>query len=43
MYDIRQTDIDLLQQRVKTIYTKIQLLNNQMTVIDEIDGAFIAA
>lgn len=41
MYDIQQTDIDLLQQRVKTIYTKIQLLNNQMTVIDEIDGAFI--
>ena len=41
MYDVQQTDLDLLRQRVKTIYTKIQLLNDQMNVLDEIEGAFI--
>lgn len=41
MYDIQQIDIDLLRQRAKTIYTRIQLLNDNMSVIDEIDGAFI--
>ena len=41
MYDVQQIDIDLLRQRAKTIYTRIQLLNDNMSVIDEIDGAFI--
>lgn len=41
MFDVQQIDVDLLNQRVKTIYTKIQLLNNKMLVMDEIQGAFI--
>lgn len=41
MFDVQQVDIDLLKQRTKTIYTKIQLLNSKMLVMDEIQGAFI--
>ena len=41
MYEVQQIDIDILKQRAKTIYTKIELLNNEMLVMDEIQGAFI--
>lgn len=41
MYEVQQQDIDLLRQRTKTIYTKIQLLNTKFMVIDEIQGVFI--
>lgn len=41
MYDVQQVDVDILRQRAKTIYTKIQLLNEDMLVMDEIQGAFI--
>lgn len=41
MYSVQQVDVELLKQREKTIYTKIQLLNDKMLVIDEIQGAFI--
>lgn len=41
MYDVQQSDIKLLQQRVKTVYTKIQLLNAKFMVIDEIQGVFL--
>ena len=41
MYDVQQQDIDLLRQRTKTIYTKIQLMNSKFMVIDEIQGVFI--
>lgn len=40
MYDVQQEDIRLLRQRAKTIYTKIQLLNDKFMVIDEIQGEF---
>lgn len=41
MYDVQQSDITLLRQRVKTVYTKIQLLNAKFMVIDEIQGVFL--
>ena len=41
MYDVQQADIQLLRQRAKNIYTKIQLLNDNMTIMDEMQGVFI--
>lgn len=41
MYEVQQKDIDILKQRAKTIYTKIQLLNKDMLVMDEIQGVFL--
>ena len=38
MYDVQQIDIDVLFQKQKNIYTKIQLLNSDFTVSDEIQG-----
>lgn len=41
MYQVQQQDIDLLKQRVRTIYTKIQLLNDEFAIMDEIEGTFL--
>lgn len=41
MYNVQQEDIDILRQREKTIYVKIQLLNDKFMAIAEIEGDFI--
>ena len=38
MYDVQQIDVDVLFQKQKNIYTKVQLLNSDFTVSDEIQG-----
>lgn len=43
MYNVTQDDVILLSQRNNTYQCKIQLLNTNMQVVNEIEGAFIDA
>ena len=37
-YNVTQNDMQLLRQSVKNIYSRIELLNDNFTIIDEIHG-----
>ena len=37
-YNVTQNDIQLLRQSIKNIYSRIELLNDNFTIIDEIHG-----
>lgn len=41
MYNVEQQDIDILRQRAMNYRCKIQLLNEQMMILDEMEGAFL--
>jgi len=42
MYDIQQRDIDILSQKVKELYIKLEFLNGNYQIIDNLEGTLIS-
>ncbi|MBS6645434.1 MAG: DUF5048 domain-containing protein [Clostridiaceae bacterium] len=41
MYDVKQSDLDLLRQGTHEVYIRVELLNKQFKVLDSLEGSII--